>query len=105
MVWTPRLFNWMTALDRVAKASCNTVNRFAGEWVTLLTSVNPITVRANIDRVNKPFAKVDSEISVQGEVGVTVYIMKRHLNAAPRMGMIVEESDETQHTIGEVKDL
>jgi hypothetical protein len=98
----------MTALDRINRAATNKVDTFAGEWITLITGgATNLTIRAVIDRTNRPPSKFDTEIPAQGEVGVTVYIRKRQLNTAPSAGMLIQESDaeETTHTVGEIKDL
>jgi hypothetical protein len=48
---------------------------------------------------------MQSEIVIQGDVGITAYIMKRNLNLPPKVGEYILESNGDTHTIGTVKDL
>lgn len=98
----------MTAVERIQKAAGKAIRRVASSVVTLLDGTEDgVLSRATIDRVNKPFNKVDSEMQVQGNVGVTIYFDKDDLTIPLRVGMLVQESDadETKHRIGEIKDL
>jgi hypothetical protein len=93
----------MTAQERIANATLSQSERVGGVWVTILP--RNITCLAQIDRINKPFGKVESEIVMQGENGLTVYIVKARLNTAPAVGELIQESNGDQHVIGQVKDL
>jgi hypothetical protein len=93
----------MPAVDRITQAAIRSLDRIGGELLTL--QPRNVTAWGMIDRVNKPPGKVESEISVQGNVGVTVYFAKRNLNVAPQVGEYVEESNGDKHMIGEIKDL
>jgi hypothetical protein len=93
----------MNAQQRIEKTVLRQINRVGGELLTLLP--RNVSVWASVDRINSSPNKVSSDITVQGEVGVTIYIQKRLLNDPPEEGEFVQEANGTQHTIGEVKDL
>lgn len=79
------------------------MHRVGAKLVTL--KPRNISVWVMLDRSNHAFGKVESEISIQGNVGITVYIQKQNLTLAPELGEIIEESNGDQHVIGEIKDL
>jgi len=93
----------MTAQERIEAVSLRQINRSGGVLVTILP--RNVSVWASIDRTNNTPGKVESEIVVQGEVGITVFIQKRLLNLTPKCGEYIQESNGASHTIGEVKDL
>lgn len=93
----------MTIQERIEQQAGRVIGRIGGVFVTI--KPRNITVQANIDRLNKPFAKVESEVHFQGELGVSVFIQKRLLNTAPKIGEIIAESSGAEHRIGIVKDL
>ena len=103
MFSAPALFLMTTIQDRIAEKALRVLDSIGGVWITLLP--DNITVRANVDRVNKPVTKAFSEVPVEGEQGISFFIQKRLLNAAPRLEMIVRESDGRKHRIGDIKDL
>ena len=93
----------MTIQERIEQATCRIIGKVGAALITL--KPRNVSVWANIDRVNKPFNKADAEAVFQGDAGLTVYIQKRHLNSAPKIGEIIEESSGAEHRIGVVKDL
>lgn len=93
----------MNAQQRIEEATLRQINRVGGVLITLLP--RNISVWANLDRINKPVQQVSSAITVQGNVGITVYIQKRLLNDPPEENEIVQESNGDTHLVGEVKDL
>lgn len=93
----------ITAQSRIEQAVLRQINRFGGVLITLLP--RNVSVWATIDRLNKPVSQVESEIVVQGTVGITAYIEKRLLNDPPEENEIVVESNGATHQVGEVKDL
>lgn len=93
----------MTAQERIEQTIGRAINRTGGVLVTLMP--RNVSVWANIDRVNKPPSNVASDIVVQGNVGVTIFIQKHLLNDPPEENEYIVESNGASHTIGEVKDL